>query len=84
MKVKMKWFLPSFWLSLLMGKSTTQTEKSTGTVSLLVPSTPTGSKAPAKRGRPKGSKNKTKSKHTASRKLLTQKKSKSSSKKRTK
>jgi len=81
MKAKIKWLWPSYWLSLLMGKSTTQTEMSIGTVSSPVPITQTGSKAQPKHGRPLGSKNKSKSKRTASHKSSTQKKSKSSSKK---
>ena len=59
----MKWFLPSFWLSLLMGrriKSEVSQPLETSTDALS--SQKKSSVQATKRGRPKGSTNKTKSK----------------------
>ena len=64
---KMKWFSLSFWSSLLTGNKSKSEELPPSETSTDVPSLPEKSSAPeTKRGRPKGSTNKTKSKRTAS------------------
>jgi len=76
---KMKWSWPSFLWSWWMERSTTPTATSTLTASLHAEITPTGlSEQRRPPGRPKGSKNKPKSKHGVSRNSSTQKKHKSS------
>jgi len=63
----MKWFSRSYWSSILMDKLTKQEESQPSVPSYLVGNTPDGSKKQAtKRGRPKGSTTKTKSKRGAS------------------
>ena len=63
----MKWFSRSYWWSILMGKPMTLEESQPSVPSYLVGNTPDGLSKPAtKRGRPKGSTTKTKSKRGAS------------------
>jgi len=77
----MKWFSRSYWWSLWMGLPIIRAKQSTSTPSSPVQNTLGGSKKPARRGRPLGSKNKAKSTRTVSPKSSTQTKSKSGSKK---
>jgi hypothetical protein len=64
----MKWYSPSYWLSTLTGRSMKQAESPPSGPSYLAGNMPDGSSKPGmKRGRPRGSTNKTKSKPTVSR-----------------